>query len=62
MDLTLKAMFEDIRDYHIELGYNYAMLNNIYEKMQAYRNTIVALHQEVAELTDSVPWKPWRSR
>lgn len=59
-DLTLKEAFKDIQEYHIALGYNYALLTNIYDRMQAWRNTHVAITQEVAELTDSVPWKPWR--
>ncbi|MBU2249357.1 MAG: dUTP diphosphatase, partial [Gammaproteobacteria bacterium] len=31
------------------------------ERMNAIRDKSLALYQEVAELVDSFPWKPWRS-
>ena len=52
-------IFKDIKTYHKALGYDYdEMLPN--ERMEHVRINALALYQEVAELVDSVPWKPWR--
>lgn len=57
--MTLQEMFEKIKKYHKTLGYDY--YNISFEKrMQDIRNYGLALHQEVAELVNSFPWKPWR--
>jgi len=58
--MSLIEVFRDIKKYHKVLGYDYAF-NTREEKMQHLRNNALALHQEVAELVDGTPWKPWRT-
>ena len=53
-------MFNDIKEYHKKLGYDYNNVTQI-KKIQYFRENVLALYQEVAELVDSTPWKPWRS-
>jgi len=60
MTLLLTEMFQQMKDYHIKLGYDFANAT-IDERMNAIRDKSLALNQEVAELVDSFPWKPWRS-
>ena len=45
-----------IRDYHIRLGSPNLREN----KMQQAREIILSLHQEVAEMANTVQWKPWK--
>lgn len=45
-----------IRDYHIRLGSPDLHAN----KMQQAREIILSLHQEVAEMANTVQWKPWK--
>ena len=45
-----------IRDYHIRLG----SPNLHADKMQQAREIILSLHQEVAEMANTVQWKPWK--
>ena len=47
-----------IRDYHIRLG----SPNLHADKMQQAREIILSLHQEVAEMANTVQWKPWKRR
>ena len=58
--MTLMQMFNEIEVYHKKLGYNYTESTD-YERMTAIRNAGLALYQEVSELVDSFPWKPWRN-
>jgi NTP pyrophosphatase (non-canonical NTP hydrolase) len=58
--MSLIEVFQDIKKYHKALGYDYTNAT-IDEKMQHLRNNALALHQELAELVDGTPWKPWRS-
>jgi len=58
--MSLIEVFQDIKKYHKALGYDYTNAT-IDEKMQHLRNNALALNQEVAELVDGTPWKPWRS-
>jgi dCMP deaminase len=51
--------FDKIREYHKTLGYPKEHKSEV-ERFQQFRDLIVALNQEVAELCDSFPWKPWR--
>ena len=53
--LTLASMFKQIWEYHDKLGHDASE-----DKMKIIREGCLALYQEVAELTDSFPWKPWR--
>jgi len=55
---TIK-MFNDIKDYHKRLGYDFSKATEE-EKMIAFRDFALALNQEIAELVNSAPWKPWR--
>jgi hypothetical protein len=50
----VKYMLKRIWDYHDRLGHDTG------DKVQIIRDGCLALYQEVAELTDSFPWKPWR--
>lgn len=52
-------MFNQIEDYHKTLGYHYKNMTNE-ECLNNIRHTGLALYQEVGELIDSFPWKPWR--
>lgn len=57
--MELTQMFKEIKDYHKTLGYDYEnIVSN--DRIKVIRELCLALHQEVAELTDSFPWKPWR--
>ena len=51
-DITLQR----IRRYHEDLGYP----DKNGDKYTQARELLLALHQEVSELTDSIQWKPWR--
>lgn len=54
--MELRTLFNQIEEYNKILGYGYTeglQITNI-------RDACLALSQEVAELTDSFPWKPWR--
>jgi dimeric dUTPase (all-alpha-NTP-PPase superfamily) len=58
--MSLAETFYSIKKYHEALGYDYTNATPE-EKMQHFRNHALALYQEVAEIIDSTPWKPWRS-
>ena len=58
--MSLINVFQDIKKYHRALGYDYTNATPT-EKIQHFRNNALALNQEVAELVDGTPWKPWRS-
>lgn len=58
--LRFNEMFEQIHDYHIILGQR-EIFATPEQQMQQVRNFSLALMMELAELTDSVPWKPWRA-
>jgi len=55
----LVEVFHRIRKYHETLGYP-GIIGSAEERYQKFRDLIVAMNQEVAELCDSFPWKPWR--
>ena len=58
--ITLKEIYNAVNTYQCRLGYDtYEMGDE--ERMDYLRQNLLALHQEVAELADSFPWKPWRS-
>ena len=52
-------MLEAIRQYHAELGYDTTKMQPS-EVIQHFRDQSLALNQEVAELINCAPWKPWR--
>ena len=52
-------MLDEIEQYHTKLGQQRTYANPE-EQMQCVRDVILATYQELAELTDSLPWKPWR--
>ena len=64
--LTVMRMFDKIKEYHEELGFPLSKE----EQKATFRNPeatrlmnnqlIAALHNEVTELQESTPWKPWR--
>lgn len=60
--LQLTAMFDSIKRYHSELGFPKFVMgqHHLADCMGEFRDIAVALNQEVAELVDSLPWKPWR--
>ena len=57
--MELTKMFELIEEYHKTLGYHYVNMTT-QECLENIRYTGLALYQEVGELIDSFPWKPWR--
>jgi len=57
--MEITEMFEKIKEYHKRLGYDFKDATSE-ERMNAIRDKALALNQEVAELVDSFPWKPWR--
>jgi hypothetical protein len=54
-ELTISDMLNKIWTYHDKLGHDASE-----DKIQIIRDGCLALYQEVAELIDSFPWKPWR--
>lgn len=54
----LEKMFELQEQLNLRIGVNMEDLNDE-EKAKWILNYIRAMHQELAELTDSVPWKWW---
>jgi len=62
LSMDFKRIFGRIEYFHKALGYDYNIVKDWPEQMQELRNITTALNQEVAELLDSFPWKPWRSR
>lgn len=57
-ELTVSEMLKRIWDYHDKLGHD--TYKSEEEQVQILREGCLALFMEVAELTDSFPWKPWR--
>jgi NTP pyrophosphatase (non-canonical NTP hydrolase) len=57
--MDFKEMMDDVKNYHIEMGYNRIYISKE-AQMRDFRDNALALFQEVAEMTDSAPWKPWR--
>ena len=58
--MELTHMFEEIEHYHKTLGYHYKAMSHE-QCLDNIRHTGLALYQEVGELIDSFPWKPWRT-
>ena len=58
--MDVKQMFNDIAEYHKELGYNNTKHETDEERMATIRTLSFAAIAEIVELTDSLPWKPWR--
>lgn len=52
-------MLANIRDYHMTLGYPNTLCDKETQFDQA-REILLAMQQEVSEVTDSIQWKPWR--
>lgn len=57
--MKLQEMFKQIEDYQISLGGDIREASD-QEKLDCARICSLALYQEVAELVDSFPFKPWR--
>jgi len=57
--MNIETMFNEIERYHKQLGYDPKDLE-VVERMTTIQQGGLALYQEVAELIDSFPWKPWR--
>lgn len=64
--LTVIGMFNEIKEYHEELGFPLSKEEQkaVFRDLEAIRlmnnQLIAALHNEVTELQESTPWKPWR--
>lgn len=64
--LTVIDMFNEIKEYHEELGFPLSKEEQkaVFRDPEAIRlmnnQLIAALHNEVTELQESTPWKPWR--
>lgn len=57
-ELTVSEMLKKIWDYHDKLGHD--TYKSEEEQVRIIGEGCLALFMEVAELTDSFPWKPWR--
>lgn len=57
--MSLNETFASIRVYHRKLGYDYTNATPE-ERMKYFREHALALYQEVSEIVNSTPWKPWR--
>lgn len=55
--MDFRDMYYNIAQYQITLGHTPKTHN---EGIEYARMMCLGLFQEVAELTDSFPWKPWR--
>ena len=58
--MTFKEIFQSIKDYQAEMGYHPANFSREV-RMQMFRNYMVALMMDQAEMADEVSWKPWRT-
>ena len=64
--LTAAEMFAMIKEYHEILGYPIAKEDQnstarpAVDRRDMNNQLIAALHNEVTELQESTPWKPWR--
>ena len=59
MSINLVEMFYQIEAYHQELGYDVTKMTET-ERLTYLRGQALGLFQEVAELVNAFPWKPWR--
>ncbi len=59
LDIKPEEVIASIRAYHERLGYPVVNCSTEQQYEQA-RNICLAIFQEVAELTESMDWKPWR--
>ena len=57
--MNFEFMFNQIEEYHKILGHSRSF-DTMEQRMQSLRNGSLALMMELAELVDSIPWKPWR--
>lgn len=57
--MEIEEIFKQIWKYHDKLGHDTPFINQEH-RIRIIREGCLALYQEVAELTDSFPWKPWR--
>lgn len=56
---AFKEIYGAIQEYHQKLGY--PVINpHIPCQLEQHRDLCLAMHAEVTELLESVPWKPWR--
>ena len=58
--MIFSQMFTMIEDYHKLLGHTKPRAP-LDRRMNSVRSSSLALIMEIAELVDSLPWKPWRS-
>ena len=56
----MEELYIRIAKYQKAMGYDFAIMS-IEERMQMFRNYMVALQIEQAELAQELPIKPWRS-
>jgi NTP pyrophosphatase (non-canonical NTP hydrolase) len=66
---AMERLFDPIRAYHERLGYPKQVptgkeLTAVEEELvvRQHRELTLALFMEVAEITNSAPWKPWRAK
>lgn len=57
--IRFREMFRMIEEYQRKMGYDPTEMPPE-QRMQMFRNYIVALMMEQAEMADEVSWKPWR--
>lgn len=59
-EVPMEAALALVRAYHKRLGLPVVQCSKE-DKYRQARELMLAMHQEVAELTDSIQWKPWRA-
>jgi dimeric dUTPase (all-alpha-NTP-PPase superfamily) len=56
---VMRELYTKIAEYQKTMGYYFEDMS-LAQRMQAFRNYMLALHIEQAELAAELPWKPWR--
>lgn len=59
--MTLENLFNDIKNYHKKLDYP-GDIETVYKGAKKANEVILALHNEITELQETYPWKPWRPK
>ncbi len=57
-ELSVKELFNKIKAYHNRLGLDFQFKEE-QERIQFAREILLAMYQEVGEVVNSLPWKPW---
>ena len=58
--IDLKSLEATIRRLQKQMGYETFIKESEANRLQYTRDVALALHKEVSEFLDEVPWKPWQ--